>query len=79
MRAIVTGANGFIGSNLIKKLVDNNIEVTAIDISFNPSRLEGNKLIKKIETSIDKLSTSMLDGEYDLFFHFAWGGCKRLS
>lgn len=79
MRAIVTGANGFIGSNLIKKLVDNNIEVTAIDISFNPSRLEENKLIKKIETSIDKLSTSMLDGEYDMFFHFAWGGVNGFA
>lgn len=79
MKAIVTGANGFIGSNLIKKLIDNNIEVTAIDISFNPSRLKENKLITKIETSIDKLDSSMLNGEYDLFFHFAWGGVNGLT
>ncbi len=79
MKAIVTGANGFIGSNLIKKLIDNNVEVTAIDISFNPSRLEENKLITKIETSIDKLDSSMLNGEYDLFFHFAWGGVNGLT
>lgn len=79
MKAIVTGANGFIGSNLIKKLVENNIEVTAIDISFNPSRLSENKLIKKIETSIDNLILSMLDEEYDLFFHFAWTGVNGTS
>lgn len=74
MRAIVTGANGFIGSNLINKLIENNIEVTAIDFSFNPSKLKEDKLIKKLEISIDKLTLDMLDGEYDLFFHFAWKG-----
>ena len=36
MRAIVTGANGFVGSALVKKLIENNIEVLAIDLSFNP-------------------------------------------
>lgn len=74
MRAIVTGANGFIGSNLINKLIENNIEVTAIDFSFNPSKLKEDKLINKLEVSIDKLTLDMLDGEYDLFFHFAWKG-----
>ena len=74
MRAIVTGANGFIGSNLINKLIENNIEVTAIDFTFNPSKLKEDKLIKKLEVSIDKLTLDMLEGEYDLFFHFAWKG-----
>ena len=38
MRAIVTGANGFVGSALVKKLVENNIEVLAIDVAFNRKR-----------------------------------------
>ena len=76
MRAIVTGANGFVGSNLVKKLVKNNIEVLAIDLSFNPSRLDDNKLIEKLELSIDSISTlkEKVNKKYDVFYHFAWVG-----
>jgi len=76
MRAIVTGANGFVGSNLVKKLVNNNIEVLAIDLSFNPSRLDDNKLIQKLELSIDSISTlkDKVSKQYDVFYHFAWVG-----
>lgn len=76
MRAIVTGANGFVGSNLVKKLVENNIEVLAIDLSFNPSRLEENQLIEKVELSIDNIHSlkDEVNKEYDLFYHFAWVG-----
>ena len=74
MRAIVTGANGFIGSNLINKLIENHIEITAIDCSFNLSRLKQSDSITIIETSIEKLEIGMLNGDYDLFYHFAWSG-----
>ena len=77
MRVIVTGANGFVGSALIKKLVENNIEVLAIDLSFNPSRLEDNSKIKKLEMSIDSIKNLPLylnDIKYDIFYHFAWVG-----
>lgn len=76
MRAIVTGANGFVGSNLVKELVKNNIEVLAIDLSFNPSRLEENQLIEKVELSIDSIHSlkDRVNKEYDLFYHFAWVG-----
>ena len=77
MRAIVTGANGFVGSNLVKKLVKNNIEVLAIDLSFMNSKLPQSDIVKKIEMSIDNIE-SLLDvvncNEYDLFYHFAWIG-----
>ena len=77
MKAIVTGANGFVGSNLIKKLIANNIKVLAIDISFSNSKLpESESIIKKsisIE-SIDGLTNEIDFGEYDLFYHFAWVG-----
>lgn len=77
MKAIVTGANGFIGSNLVKKLIKNDIEVLAVDISFNPSRLEDNEKIKRVELSIDSifsLKEMVKNGEYELFYHFAWLG-----
>lgn len=75
MKAIVTGANGFVGSALVKKLVENNIEVLAIDLSFSNSRLDDNKLIKTLELSIaDIASLNVNQNEYDLFYHFAWVG-----
>ena len=39
MKILVTGANGFIGSSLIKKLVEEGVAVVAVDLSFAVSRL----------------------------------------
>ena len=77
MKAIVTGANGFVGSNLIKKLINNNIAVLAIDISFANSKLPQSELIEKLEISIDELEKITNTDKYknfDLFYHFAWIG-----
>ena len=76
MRAIVTGANGFVGSALVKKLVENNIEVLAIDVAFNPSRLEDNSKITKLELSIENIKDlkNKINTTYDVFYHFAWLG-----
>lgn len=77
MKAIVTGANGFVGSALVKKLVAEGNEVLAIDLSFSNSRLTENPLIKTIELSIDHISDleNQIDvNTYDVFYHFAWVG-----
>lgn len=72
---IVTGANGFIGSSLIKKLVANNIQVVAIDVSFAGDRLPDSELVNKIEAFVDdSLIDKIPSGEYDAFYHFAWKG-----
>ena len=34
-KVLVTGANGYIGKNVINYLLNNNIEVVATDISLN--------------------------------------------
>ena len=76
-KIIVTGANGFIGSELIKKCVENEIEVVAIDISFENSKLPENKLIKMIESNlenIDELVDLISTSDYDAFYHLAWAG-----
>ena len=36
---IVTGGNGFIGSSLIKKLIEKGTRVVAVDITFHGNRL----------------------------------------
>nr|WP_296031891.1 NAD(P)-dependent oxidoreductase [uncultured Dorea sp.] len=79
---IVTGANGFIGSSLINRLVKNNIEVIAIDISFMNSNLPQCDLVKKIEIGLDdveKLEKCIPDNEYDAFYHFAWAGVNGVA
>ena len=77
MKAIVTGANGFVGSALTKKLLNEGIEVVGIDLSFANSRLEPHKLLRTVDLSIDNIAQlkDVLKGEqFDLFYHFAWVG-----
>lgn len=76
-KVIVTGANGFIGSCLTKRLVEENVQVVAIDISFKISRLPESNLVTKVEMSLDEealmLAAIPID-RYDAFYHFAWKG-----
>ena len=74
-KVIITGANGFIGSSLIKKMVANNVEVVAVDITFAGDRLPATDLITKIEPGVDPaLADKIPAGEYDAFYHLAWRG-----
>ncbi len=74
---IVTGANGFIGSTLINRLLMKNVFIVAIDINFKNCHLPEKSQIKKIEIGLDNIG-SLLGiipvGEYDAFYHFAWQG-----
>lgn len=78
-KAIVTGANGFIGSWLCKELTANNVQVTAIVRNeksniINIKDLPNIKIIycelEKIGDIIDKLNNE----KHDVFFHLAWIG-----
>ena len=76
-RVIVTGANGFIGSSLIKKLIKKEICVVAADISFASSKLPESGFIQTVETGLEDASAfagKIPGGEYDAFYHFAWQG-----
>lgn len=79
---IVTGANGFIGSSLITKLAEENVDITAIDISFSNSRLPVSDNIKRIEYSAEKnfeLYDLLKGQKYDTFYHFAWQGVNGID
>lgn len=76
-KVIVTGANGFIGSSLIQRLIKENIQIVAIDISFKASGLPESDLVTKIEMSLDNetlLLANIPTDRYDAFYHFAWRG-----
>lgn len=77
MKAIVTGANGFVGGALVNKLAEEGISVLALDVSFAKLRFKPNPLVQTIELSIEnikELESKIASNEYDLFYHFAWVG-----
>lgn len=79
MRYIVTGASGFVGSNLVKELLSHaeTEEVVCLDLSRNMERLPENPKIRFIELSVDKieeLKNLIEKNAIDVFFHFAWVG-----
>lgn len=81
-KVIVTGANGFIGSSLIKKLVNNGIKVLAIDISYENPRIPDCDEVFKLQVGLDdveKLKALIPAGEYDAMYHLAWAGVNGSS
>lgn len=76
-KAIITGADGFVGSNTVRCFLDNGIEVLALDIVETPNRLEPHPglVYKCVDVSrIDQLIETVPSGQYDTFVHFAWAG-----
>ncbi len=78
-KAIVTGANGFVGSAVCRDLCKRGIKVIAIvrNSKSDISRLQGlsNIEIKYCELSdIDTLDCQFDNSDFDCFYHFAWTG-----
>jgi nucleoside-diphosphate-sugar epimerase len=78
-KVIITGANGFVGKNLVKHLAAKDVKVYAIvkDITSDISEI---KNITNVEivycnlTHILKLNEKIKDTDIDVFYHFAWAG-----
>lgn len=75
-RAIVTGATGMIGWNLIKYLVGKDIEVLAIvnPASTRKGYISGCKYVTIIESDLKDLMQIPIEKHYDYFFHLGWKG-----
>lgn len=76
-KAIITGADGFVGSNTVQCFLDNGIEVLALDILSEPRRLKAQTGLKYkcVDISdVHQLLDAVPIGEYDTFVHFAWVG-----
>ncbi len=77
MRAVITGANGFIGSSLVKRMIDEGIEVLAIDLSFDKPNFPINKYVTTLESDLSNIEDVLLfakHNRYDVFYHLAWRG-----
>lgn len=78
-KAIVTGANGFIGSYLVKELLSQSIEVIAVvrNEKSNIDSLGNNEKLKVVYCELDEINTlteKITDRDIDVFYHFAWTG-----
>lgn len=84
-KAIVTGANGFVGYWLIRELCKNGVEVTAIikDTNENISMLsefEGVNIVYCELAELETLKAKIKSRDFDAFYHLAWisaGGAGR--
>lgn len=77
-KVVITGANGFIGSSLVKRILKADVEIFAIDINFGVCHLPENPLVHCIETGLDdkvKLQELLAPAQgCDAFYHLAWHG-----
>ena len=75
---LVTGADGFVGRNLIKKLIERGVFVYAIIHPNARFCFEGNKRVKTIRCDLIEgcKDYSAFDRPIDAMYHFAWAGVK---
>ncbi len=74
-KAIVTGANGFVGSALTRELISNGIEVIALDREGCDKNIpEGARFVPHELSESAKLPEIILDRDIDVFYHLAWAG-----
>lgn len=75
--AIVTGANGFVGSAVIKELLNNGISVCAVVHNGNRFNIPDSPLLKVVSSdlsSFEELKEIIPKNTYGVFYHFAWTG-----
>lgn len=78
-KVIITGANGFIGKNLVRTLANKGIKVYAVvkDMTSDISEINVIPNVEIIYCSLRnilELELKINDRDIDVFYHFAWAG-----
>ena len=75
-KAIVTGANGFIGKTLVNALLEKEYKVVAFDVRFDDTLLNNDAIIciNVMNKDVAELKEMIPADEYDCFYHLAWVG-----
>lgn len=76
-KAIVTGANGFVGGNLVRELLKHDVSVIALDREGCSENLPKDDRVHFLPLDLSKISElkhKVMDRDIDIFYHFAWAG-----
>ncbi len=72
-KVIVAGAGGFIGKNLVKRLLDRGYQVIALDVHFD-DEIKGSVTCISVKDKTIEMIAEELKGEYACFYNLAWIG-----
>lgn len=77
---VVTGAGGFIGRALVKKLVELSYQVVAIvhTLDNTENAVEGARYIECSQDNYSSIIETLSEFSPDVFFHFAWMGTSGM-
>lgn len=76
-KAIVTGANGFVGRTLVRELLKHDVSVIALDQEGCFGNLSKDDRVRFLPLGLNKigeLKYKIPDRDIDIFYHFAWAG-----
>lgn len=76
-KAIISGANGFVGSAVVQELLRNDYEVLALDRVGCSGNLPEDGRVRFLPCDLAEIShlKKTLPGQsFDVFYHFAWAG-----
>lgn len=76
-KVIVTGANGFVGSALVKELLKHDVEVLALDMPECNANIPVDDKVSFLGltlNNIGRLKDLVAERNFDCFYHFAWAG-----
>jgi UDP-glucose 4-epimerase len=76
-KAIITGANGFVGSAVVKELLKHDYQIFALDREDCKGNLPDDDKVKFIACELADMTSlpSLVPvDDYDVFYHFAWVG-----
>jgi len=79
-KALVTGANGFVGSALVRELLKNGIEVIALDREGCSQNIPLEAEFIPFELSdINDVTAKIAELKPDTYYHLAWAGMNGSS
>lgn len=75
--AVVSGANGFVGSAVVRELLANNYRIVALVRDGHRNNIPQDERITCISCDLSELATlkeKLPQDSYNVFYHFAWAG-----